>query len=57
MAVTGPEGLNLVPVFKPDVVLLDLWLPGAPGERRKVRGEAHQFGFTLVRVDSPTDTL
>lgn len=25
MAVTGPEGLTLVPVFKPDVVLLDLW--------------------------------
>ena len=25
-------------------------------ERRKVRGEAHPFGFTLVRVDSPTDT-
>ena len=39
MAVTGPEGLNLVPVFKPDVVLLDLWLPGAPGEEvlRQIR--------------------
>lgn len=29
---TGPQGLGLVSAWHPDVVLLDLWLPGAPGE-------------------------
>jgi DNA-binding NtrC family response regulator len=30
---TGSEALPLVSVYKPDVVLLDLWLPGVPGEQ------------------------
>jgi DNA-binding NtrC family response regulator len=39
IAVTGPEGLDLVRAFSPEVVLLDLWLPGAPGEEvlRQIR--------------------
>ena len=33
VAVTGPQGLSLVSAWHPDVVVLDLWLPGAPGEQ------------------------
>jgi len=31
VAVTGMEALTLVPVYRPDAVLLDLGLPGLPG--------------------------
>ena len=32
VAVAGPAGVEGVSTWQPDVVLLDLWLPGAPGE-------------------------
>ena len=32
IAATGPQGLERVSTWRPDVVLLDLWLPGASGE-------------------------
>ena len=32
VAVTGHEALELVSGYQPDVVLLDLWLPGLPGD-------------------------
>ena len=31
IAVSGPEALGLVPVYRPDAILLDLNLPGLPG--------------------------
>jgi DNA-binding NtrC family response regulator len=33
VSATGSEALPLVAAYKPDVVLLDLWLPGVPGEQ------------------------
>jgi DNA-binding NtrC family response regulator len=32
IAVTGAEALRLVPIYRPDVVLLDLWLPEMRGD-------------------------
>jgi DNA-binding NtrC family response regulator len=32
IAVTGAEALGLIDVYKPDTVLLDLWLPVVPGD-------------------------
>ena len=32
VAVDGHEALDLVSAYQPDVVLLDLWLPGLPGD-------------------------
>jgi CheY-like chemotaxis protein len=32
VAETGADGLRIVPGFRPDVVLLDMALPGIPGE-------------------------
>jgi DNA-binding NtrC family response regulator len=32
LAGTGPDAIQVVPAFRPDVVLLDMTLPGIPGE-------------------------
>jgi DNA-binding response OmpR family regulator len=32
VAVSGSEALNLLPVFQPDVVLLDVMMPGVTGD-------------------------
>lgn len=32
IAVSGREALGLLSTYQPDVVLLDLWMPGLPGE-------------------------
>jgi DNA-binding NtrC family response regulator len=50
VALTGEEALRAVPDFRPDVVLLDLALPGMPGEvvLERLRGSDPQLPVVVV---------
>jgi DNA-binding response OmpR family regulator len=48
-AVNGHEGLKLVEVFQPDVVLLDLLMPGMNGDEMLIKVREQEWGAN-VRV-------
>ena len=55
IAVSGHEALQLVPVFRPDVVLLDLWLPGMRGEEVLARLRQVEPELPVVIVSANRD--
>ena len=55
VAETGPDALRLVPEFRPDVVLLDLTLPGIRGEIVLDRLHATDAGLPIVMVTGNLD--
>jgi len=59
-AVTGEEGVKLVKEKKPDLVLMDIQLPGINGIEafRQIRGDANTRGIPVVALTAsvtPTD--
>ena len=59
-AVTGEEGVKLVKEKKPDLVLMDIQLPGINGIEafRQIRGDAKTRGIPVVALTAsvtPTD--
>jgi CheY-like chemotaxis protein len=54
-AMSGPEALQLVPAFRPDVVLLDLWLPGMQGVEILERIRAMEPRLPVVIVSANRD--
>ena len=59
-AVTGEEGVRLVKQKKPDLVLMDIQLPGINGIEafRQIRGDANTRGIPVVALTAsvtPTD--
>jgi DNA-binding response OmpR family regulator len=57
VAVDGHEALRLVADYQPDAVLLDLWLPGLPGESvlEALRREAPEVPVIIVSGNSDAD--
>ncbi|HTG97609.1 MAG TPA: response regulator, partial [Burkholderiales bacterium] len=59
-AVTGEEGVKLAKEKKPDLVLMDIQLPGINGIEafRQIRGDANTRGIPVVALTAsvtPTD--
>jgi len=52
LATSGPAALELVPAFQPDVVLLDLSLPGMDGFElaRQLRARATSAALVLIAL-------
>lgn len=50
MAVTGEEALTLAPIYQPDVVLLDLNLPGLTGDKVLERLHRSQPALAVIMV-------
>ena len=57
VSVDGHEALNQVATFRPHVILLDLWLPGLPGESvlERVRSEAPAVPVVIVSGNNDVD--
>jgi len=57
VAVNGHEALSQVATFRPHVVLLDLWLPGLPGESvlERLRQEAPAVPVVIVSGNNDVD--
>jgi DNA-binding response OmpR family regulator len=57
VAVNGHEALRLAADYRPAVVLLDLWLPGLPGESvlEKLRREAPGIPVIIVSGNRDDD--
>ena len=57
VAVNGHEALHLVAAYQPDVVLLDLWLPGLPGESvlNGLRRDAPPVPVIIVSANRDAD--
>ena len=55
VAETGSEALRVVPVFQPDVVLLDVALPEMPGDVVLARLRAAHPELPVVMITGNTD--
>lgn len=55
IAVTGTEALRLIPIYRPDVVLLDLWLPGMRGDEVFAELRHHHPSPPVIMVTGNQD--
>jgi two-component system nitrogen regulation response regulator GlnG len=55
VAVNGAKALRLLPLYRPDVVLLDLALPGMPGDVVLGRLRLADPGLPVIVVTGNTD--
>jgi FixJ family two-component response regulator len=55
IAVTGEEAFGLAPIYRPDVVLLDLNLPGLTGDKVLERLNRNQPAFAVIMVTGSGD--
>jgi two-component system C4-dicarboxylate transport response regulator DctD len=55
MAVTGEEALTLAPIYQPDVVLLDVNLPGLTGDKVLERLHRSQPALAVIMVTGNGD--
>jgi two-component system cell cycle response regulator DivK len=53
-AVTGPEGISMAQIHKPDLILMDIQLPGIDGYEvtRRIRADPKLRGIPIIAVTS-----